>query len=146
MPKMTSEHATSTSSIPQRSDDRLENNINDQMPNAEVAITATGSGRRAHLAAPTMTPEGNGEAESKFESILSLIDSIGQAQSSQEASHVPRVIEESYKLPKLISDEARSHQERDLGRAEPLVSSSIISSGAGGPKSEAATDWAQGGH
>lgn len=128
-PKMTIEPATSASSIPQRSDDRLEDSIKDQIPNADVVITVTGSGGQAHLAAPAVFPEGNPEAGPGAAGIPPS-ESIRQAQSLQEARHVPRVVDESHERPDGTSDEANSHQERDLERAGPTLPSSSVSSGA----------------
>lgn len=129
LPKITIEPAKSASSIPQRSDNRLENSINDQIPNADVVITATGSGGQAHLAAPAVFPGGNREA-GPGAACFPPSESIRQAQSLQEARHVPRAVDESHERPDGTSEEAKSHQERDLERAGPTLPSSSVSSGA----------------
>lgn len=115
---MTIEPAASASSIPRRSDDRPENNTNDQIPNADVAIAATGSGAQAHPAAPAVTPEGHREAELRAEGISTFMESVRHTQSLQEAHHGPRDVGELHELSTFTSGNANSHQERDLERAE----------------------------
>lgn len=105
--------------------------MDDQIPNLEVGVAATGRGWQAHLAPPAVTLEDDYEAGPSATGISSFIDSTRQTRSLQEARHVPGVIDESHELQAITSNEASSHQERDLERAEPIVPSSIVSSGTG---------------
>lgn len=118
--------------MPQESDDRLESNINDQTPDLEVEITATGSGEQTQPTAPVVIPGCDYEAEPKATGISSFIESIRRAQSSQETHHDPRDVGESHELSAVVPGEANFHQERDLERAEPIMPSSIVSSRTGG--------------
>lgn len=126
---MATEPAASARSLPQRSG---ESSINGQIPNLEVGVAATGSGEQAHLAPPAVTFEDEYEAGPRATSISSFVDPTRQAQSLQEARHVPGVVDRSHEPPATNLNEASSYQERDLERAEPIVSSSIVSSGTWG--------------
>jgi len=127
---MASEPAAGASLMVQGSQDGLKNNIEDQTHALEAEIAATGSGEQAHFPGPAVLPEGSQETEPRTTGMSSFIASIRQSQALQEASHVPRIVEESHEHPNFTSNEALSYQQRDLERAEPIVPCLVVSSGA----------------